>query len=814
MEQLLKKYFGYDKFRPLQLDIINNVLEKKDSLVLMPTGGGKSLCFQIPALQFEGLTIVISPLISLMKDQVDALKANGINADFINSSLTPKKIDEIKTKIQNKEVKILYIAPERLSSIDFKSFLLSLDISLIAIDEAHCISEWGHEFRKDYRNLKFLKSIFIGVPIIALTATATPKVKDDILKQLNLNDPKVFISSFDRENLNLIVMKKQKTFDKILNLLNKHKNESAILYCFSRKDTENIAKKLKSYGHKALPYHAGLSNKIRQHNQEQFINDKINIIVATIAFGMGIDKPDVRLVIHHTFSKSVEGYYQEIGRAGRDGLPSDCILFYSRGDIHKQEFFINMIKDIAIKQAAQNKLDEMSFYSEMRGCRRKFLLKYFGEEFKKENCEACDICLDLPEIQAINSIKNKANQYTSYDAELFNELRDLRTKISQERDVPPFVVFGDTPLREMATIFPRDENSFLKINGVGQQKLNDFGKEFLNIINQYITINNIVDIVKQDNIINNLVFEDDEFPKRIRKTKKRKTKRGRKSKNQKIENYDEALFEELRSLRSDIAQEKNAPAFVIFSDETLREICHNYPRNHKEFLDIKGVGDKKLSQYGAEFLNIINRHLDTKSDIDIKNFRRNNKNNNNNNKKNNINNKINTKKNKKNTTRTTQDKTKDMIIKKNSIRDISIKRELTKGTVINHIGQIVQREKNIDINYLMPEKIKFNRIKSAFIELETDTLSPIFKHLKEKYSYDDIKLVKIFIDLKGIEYLPKEETAEQNLEDTIKTIEIKPQKANIEKIEKEIKVERKVIKNKQSIKDKGNKKNITMDRWM
>src|SRR3989344_9190111 len=344
MELLLKEYFGYDGFRPIQLEIIKHVLEKKDSLVLMPTGGGKSLCYQIPAIKFEGLTIVISPLISLMKDQVDNLKTNGINAEYINSTLSFSEIEEIKKRIQRKEVKILYVAPERLALEDFKIFLTTLQISLIAIDEAHCISEWGHDFRKEYRNLKFLKNLFPNVPIIALTATATEKVKEDILKQLSLENPRIFTSSFNRKNLNLIIMEKKKAFNKILEILRKYKEESSIIYCFSRKDSEKIAQRLRENGFNALPYHAGLDNETRKHNQELFIKDKVNIIVATIAFGMGIDKPDVRLIIHHTFPKTLEGYYQEIGRAGRDGLPSDCILFYSRGDKRKHEFFIDKIE--------------------------------------------------------------------------------------------------------------------------------------------------------------------------------------------------------------------------------------------------------------------------------------------------------------------------------------------------------------------------------------------------------------------------------------------------------------------------------------
>ena len=304
MNNILKEYFGYEEFRPLQQEIIENVLQKKDSLVIMPTGSGKSLCYQIPALKFDGVTLVVSPLISLMKDQVDALKSNGINAEFINSSLTSTEIEEVKERIQSNEIKLLYVAPERLASEDFKIFLLSVPLNLIAVDEAHCISEWGHDFRPDYRNLKILRGIFPDIPVIALTATATPQVRDDILNQLSLKNSETFISSFDRGNLNLVVEEKKKSFEKIVNLLEEYKGESAIIYCFSRKDTERLALRLNQRGFKALPYHAGLSSEERKKNQELFIKDKVDIIVATIAFGMGIDKPDIRLVIHQTFSKS------------------------------------------------------------------------------------------------------------------------------------------------------------------------------------------------------------------------------------------------------------------------------------------------------------------------------------------------------------------------------------------------------------------------------------------------------------------------------------------------------------------------------
>ena len=605
MELLLKKYFGYGEFRPMQLDIIKNVLQKKDSLVLMPTGGGKSLCYQIPALKLEGLTIVISPLISLMKDQVDNLKANGINAEYINSTLSFSEIENIKKRIQEKEIKILYIAPERFALEEFKIFLTTLQISLIAIDEAHCISEWGHDFRKDYRNLKFLKILFPNVPIIALTATATLKVRKDILKQLSLVNPQIFISSFNRENLNLIVMQKKNTFNKILSLVKKHKNESTIIYCFSRKDTEKIAQRLKENGFEALPYHAGLSNNIRKQNQELFTKDKVNIIVATIAFGMGIDKPDVRLIIHHTFSKSIEGYYQEIGRAGRDGLSSDCVLFYSKGDKRKHEFFLDQIQEDIIRSSALDKLNKMMIYCENTSCRRKDILGYFGESFLENNCKGCDICLNLPEIKGDvedkSLIYEEVKKNLNYDSILFEKLRTLRKQIANERNFPPFIIFGDVSLREMSLYFPKNRDEFLRINGVGQQKLNDFGESFLKVVNDYVRENNIV-------------------PEKII---------GR-------------------------SQKKRA-----------RHLSRNYQ------------------------------------------------------------------------------KTKEMILKKLSIEEIAKFQELKERRIIYHIEKLIEGGEKIDINYLIPSKEKFDIIKSAFEKIGIERLAPIYNYFDEKYSYEEIRLVRM-----------------------------------------------------------------------
>jgi len=393
MKKLLKTHFGYDRFRPLQKEIISNVLAKKDTFVLMPTGGGKSLCYQLPAMKFSGLTLVVSPLISLMKDQVDSLKANGIEAEFLNSSLLPQDAMDIRQKVKAGKTKILYVAPERLAFDFFREFLHSLKLSLIAIDEAHCISEWGHDFRPEYRNLKFFKKEFPKVPVIALTATATPKVRADIIKQLSLRKAKQFASSFDRKNLTFSVLRKKNAFEKLLALLKKHKGESVIIYCFSRRETEEIAASLKIEGIKALPYHAGLPREIRKRNQEQFIKDEARVIAATIAFGMGIDKPDVRLIVHYTFPKTLEGYYQEIGRAGRDGLPAECALLYSYGDIRKHEFFLGQMENTQEQENSRQKLNQVVEYCQGRGCRRKYLLQYFGEEYPRKNCKGCDSCL-------------------------------------------------------------------------------------------------------------------------------------------------------------------------------------------------------------------------------------------------------------------------------------------------------------------------------------------------------------------------------------------------------------------------------------
>lgn len=482
MHALLKQYFGFDNFRPLQEEIIRHCISKQDALVLMPTGGGKSLCYQLPALHFDGLTIVISPLIALMKDQVDALQANGIPAAYLNSTLPPSEIARIERLAQDHKLKLLYLAPERLAIPGVRQFLHTLKISLFAVDEAHCISEWGHDFRPDYRNLDLLRGQFPGIPMLALTATANPRVRDDIVSHLKLKTGKIFQSSFNRSNLTYRVTQKKKAFEQLLAELRTRPGESAIIYCFSRNSTEKIANDLQANGIKAAAYHAGLAPKDRARVQEKFIRDEIPVITATIAFGMGIDKPDVRLVAHMDLPKSVEGYYQETGRAGRDGLPSDCLLFYSAGDRIKHEYFIREMQDADEQQRVRAQLREVMRYAELTSCRRAFLLNYFGEQTTQTTCGACDICTPR---QKLATSPSNTSITEAFDTDLFEELRALRRRLAEARGLPPYMIFGDKTLQDMARQYPQTPERLMGVSGVGREKLAQYGNTFIEAIRAY-----------------------------------------------------------------------------------------------------------------------------------------------------------------------------------------------------------------------------------------------------------------------------------------------------------------------------------------
>lgn len=526
-KEILKQYFGYDSFRVGQEDIINSILQKKDTLVLMPTGGGKSLCYQIPALCFNGITLVISPLLSLMKDQVDALRANSIPAAYLNSTLTSKQIQEIEHQLLEGSIKLLYIAPERLASKSFRELLEKLIISLVAIDEAHCISEWGHDFRPDYKRLKYVKGLCKGAPIIALTATATKQVKKDILKQLNLEEPAIFQSSFNRENLLIEIREKKNSLAQILALLEKNKEESTIIYSHSRDEAKSLCDELNHYGFKSLLYHAGLSDSKREKNQELFLEDKAKIIVATIAFGMGIDKSNVRLVIHNTFSKSLENYYQEIGRAGRDGIKSKCILFFSERDIKRHEYFIGKGTTPTTRKEQKSKLSEMVKFCTSTTCRKKTLLNYFNEAPSFNSCKSCDNCLNTNKTNN-DSLPLKLN---SFDQELFKELKNLREEFARETQSIPTHLFSDVTLQEIAQKLPNNEKELLKIQGITQSKIQEFGDELLMIIQEYRMAHEVSkNIVKikpsileaQYEYKNEVSNKDGQFQKKPRVFKKKK----------------------------------------------------------------------------------------------------------------------------------------------------------------------------------------------------------------------------------------------------------------------------------------------------
>ncbi len=713
MKNLLKIHFGFDSFRPLQKEVIDNVLAGKDSFVLMPTGGGKSLCYQLPALKLKGLTLVISPLIALMKDQVDSLQANGVSSEFINSSLSNVEIREIESRVIKGEIKILYVAPERFSVKSFQDLLEKIkdsnEVSLIAVDEAHCISEWGHDFRPDYRNLCDLKTILPKTPIIALTATATNKVRSDILNQLNIQDAKTFISSFNRENLNIQVVDKRNSYDKIVQLLEKYKGESAIIYCFSRKDTEKLAEDLKNDGFSALAYHAGLKTVIRKKVQDSFIKDKTDIIIATIAFGMGIDKPDVRLVIHHTFPKTLEGYYQEIGRAGRDSLPSECVLLFSLADERKHKYFHNEIVDETEKLRAKEKLIQMIDYCESQFCRRQHLLKYFGEDFPKKNCKACDIC--LRENKTINGtqitqkilsavLKTESRFGTNYVAEVLvgKNLKKIRDNLHDKLSV--FGIVQDYNFE--------DVKFFIKVL---------ISKEFLKKTPDEYPIlqvtSNGLDFLKQAKEIKLPAPPIESLTRFAGKEKV-------------LLKFNKELFQKLRILRKELAEEKNVPPFVIFGDSSLQEMAFYFPIDKNAFSKISGVGQKKLESLSDQFLSIISNHvtengltpqtIPTHRSSSTRNVKRGS---------------------------STYQETKILTEKKLSIKEIAKTRGMAIGTIVSHLEKLLESDESFNLSYLNDDSQKTKEIINAFQECGESMLKPVFEFLNEKYSYDDIRLVRL-----------------------------------------------------------------------
>lgn len=604
MLQTLKTYFGYDSFRPLQEEIIRHILDGNDALVLMPTGGGKSICYQLPALLREGTAVVVSPLISLMKDQVEALCANGISAGALNSSNDETENAALRRACTESRLKLLYISPEKLLA-EANYLLRDMHISLFAIDEAHCISQWGHDFRPEYAQMGILHQQFPHVPIIALTATADKITREDIIRQLHLNHPRTFISSFDRPNLSLTVKRgyQQKEKSKtILDFIARHPGESGIIYCMSRSKTESVAQMLQKQGIRTAVYHAGLSPSLRDEAQDDFINDRVQVVCATIAFGMGIDKSNVRWVIHYNLPKSIESFYQEIGRAGRDGLPSDTLLFYSLADLI-------LLTKFATESGQQNinleKLQRMQQYAESDICRRRILLSYFGE-IADHDCGNCDVCKNPPERFDGTVIVQKAlSAIVRTDQQIGTSvLVDiLRGNMSPEvvgkgyQQLKTFAAGRDVPARDWHDYLLQmlqlgyfeiayNENNHLKITSAGSDVL--FGRATARLVV-------------------------------IRREETNETKRGRKRKAtvpaQELplglpNTENEALFEALRKLRKRLADEEALPAYIVLSDKVLHLLSTSRPTNLEEFGNISGIGEHKKKKYDKEFINLIRKYSD------------------------------------------------------------------------------------------------------------------------------------------------------------------------------------------------------------
>ncbi len=701
MLETLKKYFGYTEFRPLQEDIISVILDKKDVFVLMPTGGGKSLCYQMPSILNDGLTIVVSPLIALMKDQVDSLLDYGIPAAYINSSLTYEQISVIKKKLLANEIKLLYVAPERLALPEFLEFLSMLDINLFAIDEAHCISEWGHDFRPDYRKLVVLKEKYPDIPMAALTATATPIVQQDIVQHLAMREPQIFKASFNRPNLFYKVLNKGETYRQLTDYLHAHAKDSGIIYCQSRNTVDSLTAALQRDGFRALPYHAGMESADRTKNQEQFIKDNVEIIVATIAFGMGIDKPNVRFVVHYDLPKNLERYYQETGRAGRDGLKSDCILFFSYGDKSKIEYFIEQTENSREREVAYNKLHQIIQYCESHVCRRKILLEYFGEDHSFESCNTCDNCLKESETfdgtviaQKFLSCVYRLNQRFG-----MGYVIDVLKGSKSER------IFHNRHQR-------------LSTYGIGSEftkkQWEGYGRELIQQGYLYIGGGEFP-VLKLTEKSRPVLFNDEKVTLTTVKIPKSRTVKVGDTP------YDENLFEELRQLRKRIADERNVPPYVIFHDTTLKEMSSRMPTTWNAMSSIIGMGQTKLKRYGPRFLKAIVAYAQQHG-LEFEGDRGGSFS-------------------EKKAKVKTEHKTLELLQQGLSIQSAAKARDTSLKTIYRHIETLILSGENIILNKFIPVE-KQRIIRKILLQIGLEDMDKVHKRLGEGYSRDEIRLVR------------------------------------------------------------------------
>ncbi|MEP4535287.1 MAG: DNA helicase RecQ [Cyclobacteriaceae bacterium] len=710
LKETLKKVFGYDSFRGTQKAIIENVMEGKNTFVIMPTGAGKSLCYQLPAIIKEGTAIVISPLIALMKNQVDQMNAVGINARFLNSTLNKTEINRVKKETLSGDVKLLYVAPESLTKPDNIAFLKASNISFTAVDEAHCISEWGHDFRPEYRKIKSIIAELGDIPIVALTATATPKVQADIQKNLNMEDASVFQSSFNRTNLVYEVKPKKQAKKQLIRIVKEHKGESGIVYCLSRKKVEEIAGFLKVNGVKVAPYHAGMEAKERMGNQDAFLNEDVDVIVATIAFGMGIDKPDVRFVIHYDAPKSIEGYYQETGRAGRDGLMGKCIMFYSYNDILKLEKF-SKDKAVAERENAKMLLEEMAMYAESAVCRRKQLLHYFGEVYKADNCEACDNCMhERPAFEGTEDIKKviKAVIATNQRFNL-NHISEVLRGIKS----PHVESYSHDKLDVFSTGSDQDDHHWKSV--IRQTLLNEFLMKDIEhpgvfLVSEkgqkFLTDPYKVMLIKDHEY--ETEGEEEEIEKEVVNTTA----------------YDKVLFDMIKQLRKKVAHQKNIPPYVIFQDPSIEEMATMYPTTIDDLIKIVGVGESKARKFGKPFLELIEKYVEdndiiTASDVLVKSAG-------------------------------LKSKNKIFIIqqidKQIDLDDIADAKNMKYDDLITEIEHICYGGTKLNLDYYIDHVLDDDRqddLYDYFLSAETDDIKVAMDELGEFYSEDEVRLMRI-----------------------------------------------------------------------
>lgn len=708
----LKKVFGFQSFRPNQEEIISHILNRQDVFAVMPTGGGKSLCYQLPAKLMKGTSVVISPLISLMKDQVDAALENGISAAFINSSLKPKETSSVFRSLRNNSLDLLYIAPERFAMPDFLELLKTLPIALFAIDEAHCISEWGHDFRPDYLNLSNITESFPGVPVAAFTATATRKVQDDIIRKTRIRSPLTIRASFDRHNLFYRVESKRELKRQVLDILRKYPGEPGIIYRTTRDAVTAMAEMLKDNGIKALPYHAGLEQEERKANQDAFSRDEVHVIVATIAFGMGIDKSNVRFIIHADLPKNIEGYYQETGRSGRDGEPAECILFFGRGDIPKIRYFIDRTEDERERAVAMDNLYQVVKYASHNVCRRRQLLEYFGEDYKNDNCNTCDICTGNIETVDVTIDARILMSAISRTGQRFGIMHIIEIVIGA--DTKRIRELGHDKIKTYGAGRDRDKNHwrFIVDELIAQEIIHQDGDRYP-----------VLKITAKGKTI---LFGNEKVTALKREEPQKKSRTGQGSE---FKDYDKVLFEKLRALRKSLADQQNVPPFIVFSDRTLHDMCCCYPVTLSDMAEITGVGDAKLERYGEEFIKAVRIYIDENPEILIP-------------ERQSCASPVNPVR--KKIKRETVEKTFVLLSQGHSVEKIAESRNLTESTIAGHIEQLIMEGRKIDMDSLI-EQSKQKEIGMIFQSLQTWQLKPVVERFQGSVSYEEAKYVRAYM---------------------------------------------------------------------